>query len=105
VDGSGRTSGELTTSSHEDTKKAEFAELATLARDVVNCGFQVHKEIGPGLLESAYEQIMAVHSKQVQTYLRLMSLPLGLLMNFGQAMFKDGLRRIANEYTGAIPKR
>jgi len=39
------------------------------------------------------------------TYLRLANLPLGLLMNFGQATFKDGLRRIANDYYGTIPTR
>ena len=39
-----------------------------------------------------------VHAKQVLTYLRLMELPLGLLMNFGVGMFKDGIRRIANNY-------
>lgn len=46
------------------------------------------------------ERLGAVHGKQVLTYLRLMDLPLGLLMNFGQATFKDGLRRIANDYYG-----
>lgn len=39
-----------------------------------------------------------VHAKQLTTYLRLMKLPLGLLMNFGMATFKDGVRRIANDY-------
>lgn len=39
-----------------------------------------------------------VHAKQVTTYLRLMELPLGLLMNFGLPTFKDGIRRIANDY-------
>ena len=39
-----------------------------------------------------------VHAKQVLTYLRLMDLPLGLLMNFGTYAFKDGVRRIANNY-------
>lgn len=39
-----------------------------------------------------------VHAKQVITYLRLMDLPLGLLMNFGAATFKEGVRRIANNY-------
>jgi len=39
-----------------------------------------------------------VHAKQVITYLRLMNLPLGLLMNFGAATFKDGVRRLANNY-------
>ena len=46
------------------------------------------------------ERLGAVHGKQVLTYLRLMDLPLGLLMNFGQATFKDGLRCIANDYYG-----
>ena len=48
------------------------------------------------------ERLAPVHGKQVLTYLRLMKLPLGLLMNFGQATFKDGLRRIANDYYGQI---
>ncbi len=115
----------------------------------VDCGFQIHREIGPGLLESAYELLLAesliarglfverqvsidlkangividnafradiliekcllleiksteqhapVHAKQVSTYLRLMQLPLGLLMNFGAPTFKEGVRRIANNY-------
>jgi iron complex transport system substrate-binding protein len=50
------------------------------------------------------ERLAPVHGKQVLTYLRLMGLPLGLLMNFGQATFKDGLRRIANNYFGQIPR-
>lgn len=39
-----------------------------------------------------------VHAKQVLTYLRLLNLPLGLLMNFGAPTFKEGLRRLANGY-------
>lgn len=128
-------------------------DLERVARIVVDCGYQIHRDLGPGLLESAYEALMAegirqaglivrrqvpismsykgvvvdnafkidllvenslvielksierlapVHGKQVLTYLRLMRLPLGLLMNFGQATFKDGLRRIANDYYGHI---
>jgi iron complex transport system substrate-binding protein len=128
-------------------------EIEALARVVVNAGFELHRDIGPGLLESAYEALMAsilvnegchvqrqvpiqmnyrgvvvdnafkidllvnnclvielksierltaVHGKQVLTYLRLMHLPLGLLMNFGEATFKSGLRRIANNYYGTI---
>ena len=134
---------------------SRFDDLEAIAGIVVDCGFQLHKEIGPGLLENAYEALMAealrqrglsavrqvqvplryrgvvvdnafkidllveqqlvvelksierlapVHGKQVLTYLRLMQLPLGLLMNFGQATFKDGLRRIANDYFGQIPQ-
>lgn len=29
-----------------------------IAREVVDCGFVVHKEIGPGLLESAYQKCL-----------------------------------------------
>ncbi len=39
-----------------------------------------------------------VHAKQVLTYLRLLDLPLGLLMNYGAPTFKQGIRRIANDY-------
>ena len=124
-------------------------ELECLARIAIDCGYHLHKELGPGLLESVYEILMAeelrargldcrkqvpvpirynsvvvdnafkidllienrlvielksverrspVHAKQLLTYIRLMQLPLGLLMNFGMATFKDGLSRIANEY-------
>ena len=44
------------------------------------------------------ERLAAVHGKQVLTYLRLMDLPLGLLMNFGAATFKEGIKRVANDY-------
>jgi GxxExxY protein len=128
-------------------------DLELAARTVVDCGYRLHRDLGPGLLESAYEALLAealrqaglnvarqvpvamsykgvvvdnafrvdlliedslivelksierlapVHGKQVLTYLRLMSLPLGLLINFGQATFKDGLRRVANDYYGQI---
>ena len=130
--------------------------LEEITRRVIDCGYHLHRDLGPGLLESAYEALMQemlrqaglhvekqvavplrykgvvidnafkidllvenqlvvelksverlsdVHGKQVLTYLRLMDLPLGLLMNFGQATFKDGLRRIANDYFGQIGKR
>ncbi len=122
----------------------EIERLATIA---VDCGFRVHEGIGPGLLESVYEAVLAhslasrglsverqkpvpirlpgvildegfrvdllvegkllielksvertapVHGKQVLTYLRLMDLPLGLLINFGAATFKEGVKRVAN---------
>ncbi len=137
-------------------KMAVQDELEEIARIVVDCGYHLHRDLGPGLLESAYEALMTValrerglsterqvavplrykgvvidnafridllverslivelksiekltpvHGKQVLTYLRLMKLPLGLLMNFGQGTFKDGLRRIANDYYGDVPKR
>jgi iron complex transport system substrate-binding protein len=42
------------------------------------------------------ETLAPVHGKQVLTYLRLLDLPVGLLINFGAATLKDGLRRIVN---------
>ena len=128
---------------------SRFNDLEVIAREVIDCGYRIHCDLGPGLLESAYEALMAealrqrgyetarqvpitmnyngvvvdnafridllvdqkliielksierltaVHGKQVLTYLRLMRLPLGILMNFGQATFKDGVRRVANDY-------
>ena len=44
------------------------------------------------------ERTSSVHAKQVLTYLRLLKMPLGLLMNFGQSTFKDGLQRIVNDH-------
>ncbi len=118
-----------------------------LSEIIVNTCYQVHIELGPGLLESAYEEILAyeftqkglkfsrqqpvpliwkndklnigfradliiegkvlveiksvevlapVHKKQVLTYLKLTGLKLGLLINFNEALFKDGVTRIVN---------
>ena len=118
-----------------------------LASITVDCGFHIHKELGPGLLESVYEVVLAqaliehglrvvrqkpvpiifrglaipdafradlvvddrliveiksveknhpVHAKQLLTYLRLAKQPLGLLMNFGCATFREGVKRVAN---------
>ena len=42
------------------------------------------------------ELLAPVHAKPLLTYLRLMQLPLGLLINFGGAYFKDNIRRVVN---------
>jgi GxxExxY protein len=34
-------------------------DLEELARIAMDCGFRIHKELGPGLLESVYEAILA----------------------------------------------
>jgi GxxExxY protein len=44
------------------------------------------------------ETLAPVHSKQVLTYLRLLHLPVGLLINFGATTIKEGLHRIVNNY-------
>jgi iron complex transport system substrate-binding protein len=128
---------------------SRLEEIEAIARTVVDCGFQLHRDVGPGLLESVYqvlmlasirdrglgvskevvvpitfkgvvidnafkadlivenqllielkstERVALVHSKQVLTYLRLLNMPLGLLMNFGLPTFKDGLQRVVNNH-------
>ena len=42
------------------------------------------------------EAIAPVHLKQVQTYLRLVDLRLGLLINFNVNLIKEGIRRVVN---------
>jgi GxxExxY protein len=137
------------TQSRKDAKMSRLEEIEAIARTVIDCGFQLYRDIGPGLLESVYQALMlasirdrglavakevvvpitykgvvvdnafkadlivenlllielkstekvtTVHSKQVLTYLRLLKMPLGLLMNFGQATFKDGLQRVVNNH-------
>ena len=44
------------------------------------------------------EGLLPVHHKQLLTYLRLMDLPVGLLINFGAPTMKEGLRRIVNGF-------
>jgi iron complex transport system substrate-binding protein len=47
------------------------------------------------------ERLARVHGRQLLTYLRLMQLPVGLLINFGGATLKEGLRRIVNQLPAA----
>ena len=42
------------------------------------------------------ENLLPVHKKQTLTYLKLAKLNLGLLINFGAPLMKDGIHRIAN---------
>lgn len=40
------------------------------------------------------EQISRVHTKQLLTYLRITKIKLGLLINFNEALIKDGITRV-----------
>jgi GxxExxY protein len=52
---------------------------------------------GKVILELKSQELLApVHSKQLLTYLRVTGLKLGLLINFGEALIKDGIHRIVN---------
>ena len=42
------------------------------------------------------EMLRPVHSKQVLTYLRITGMHLGLLINFNEALLKNGIKRIVN---------
>ena len=114
---------------------------------IVDAAFHIHRALGPGVLESVDEAVLArelerrglkverqkpvpiefeemlfeegfradlivencvvvelksveelsrVHSKQLLTYLCLLDYRLGLLINFGAPVIKDGIHRIVN---------
>jgi iron complex transport system substrate-binding protein len=44
------------------------------------------------------ERLAPIHGKQLLTYLRLMNLSVGLLMNFGAYTFREGVKRVANNH-------
>jgi GxxExxY protein len=115
---------------------------------IIECAIRVHKELGSGLLENAYEacllfelhkeglkarrqvqmpveyqgvkidvgyrldllveeqvvvelkaveKMLPIHEAQILTYLKLSGLKLGLLLNFSEAVLKDGIKRVAND--------
>jgi GxxExxY protein len=114
---------------------------------IVDCALELHRNLGPGLLETVYEVTLArslerrglvvqrqvavpieyqgetfsegfradlivgdlvivelksiervtpAHKKQLLTYLRLTGLKLGYLLNFGEALMRDGITRTIN---------
>jgi GxxExxY protein len=118
-----------------------------ISGEVIKICFDIHSNLGPGLLESVYEEILcfelhqkgfgverqkgvAVFWKDIKmdlgfrpdvivenkvivelksvdlipksypkillTYLRLTNIKLGLLINFNEALFKDGITRVVN---------
>lgn len=48
------------------------------------------------------ERLAPVHAKQVLTYLRLLNLPLGLLINFGTEMYRNGVKRVINDRSDLV---
>ncbi|HEX8484681.1 GxxExxY protein [Sphingomonas sp.] len=51
------------------------------------------------------ERLTVIHAKQLLTYLRLTKQPVGLLLNFGGATLKEGVRRIVNgHHSSASPR-
>ena len=123
-------------------------DLNELSSKVIGAAIEVHKHLGPGLLESAYEECLCmeldlrgvsyqrqkplpiiykdkkldcgyrldvvpekqmilelkscekiepIHKAQLLTYLKLLDIRLGLLLNFNVTMMKDGIVRVVNE--------
>lgn len=126
----------------------EMLKLEEITGAIIEESIRIHKELGPGLLETVYEAVLArrlicrglaverqkaveftyeglrfaegykvdllvessvvvelksleklapVHAKQVLTYVRLLDLNVGLLMNFGGETLKEGLKRIVHK--------
>ena len=69
---------------------------------LIEVGFRADVVIeGKLLIElKAVEQVIPVHKAQVITYLKILKLPLGLLINFNEVLIKDGIQRVLN-----IPRR
>jgi len=44
------------------------------------------------------DRLASVHGKQLLTYLRLMNLRVGLILNFGAETMIEGIKRIVNDY-------
>ena len=61
-------------------------------------GFRADLVVGNKVIVElkSVELIAPVHKKQLLTYLRLADKKLGLLINFGEALIKDGITRIVN---------
>ena len=87
-----------------------------ITKDILDASIKIHKQFGPGMLESVYEQLLAVelkstehmqpvYLKQVKTYLVVMGLQVGVLVNFGMNQLKDGYVRVVNGYTGPKPSQ
>ncbi|MCW5728382.1 GxxExxY protein [Parvibaculum sp.] len=51
------------------------------------------------------ERLLPVHPKQVLTYLRLLDLSMGFLINFGAPTLKEGLHRIVNGHVPSAASR
>jgi iron complex transport system substrate-binding protein len=124
-------------------------DIDEVSGGIVDAAVHVHRGLGPGLLESVYEAVLArelqrrgfrverhrafdfefegmrfenalrldllvngiiavelksvetlapVHWKQLLTYLRLLDLRVGLLINFGAARLTQDLQRVVNRY-------
>ncbi len=66
--------------------------------DTFNEGFRADLIVeGKVIIElKSIERVTPAHKKQLLTYLRLTGLKLGYLLNFGEALMRDGITRTIN---------
>ena len=66
--------------------------------EALGLGFRADLIVGVKVLVElkSVEVMLPVHRKQVLTYLKAKDVKLGLLINFGTPLLKDGFERIAN---------
>ena len=64
----------------------------------LDLGFRVDLIVGEKVVIEikSVDALATVHKKQLETYLRLMDLRLGLLINFNVELIKDGIHRVVN---------
>jgi iron complex transport system substrate-binding protein len=128
-------------------------EINDITGIIIQESIKIHTDLGPGLLESVYEKLLAyrlnkrgliikrqtpiplfyeaikmdigfrsdlivndkviveiksietispVHPKILLTYLKLTGITVGLLINFNEAILKNGIKRIVNNYIPAF---
>jgi len=66
----------------------------------IDCGFRADIVVESSVLieVKAQEAIAPIHTRQLQTYLRLGQYPVGLLLNFGAPTMRAGIKRIVNNF-------
>jgi len=87
----------------ERQKKIRFEYHGTVFEDAFRVDLLVEGRV---IVEiKSVETLAPVHGKQTLTYLRLMHLPVGLLINFGAATLKEGLHRVVNNLSPSASPR
>lgn len=78
-------------------------EINKLTRDVIGAAIEVHKILGPGLLESAYEECLCRELRLRNiTYERQKELPIeykGIKLDCGYGAFQGQCLNLRNHYT------
>ena len=78
----------------ERQRLVDFTYRGYLYRQGFRVDIIVEKQVVVEL--KSIEKINPIHTKHLLTYLKLLGLPVGLLVNFGGATLHEGLTRIVN---------